>query len=247
MFVNLLTNAAKYTEPGGHIWLSAAVEENEPSSRAVISIRDTGIGMGPEFLAHAFELFAQGAEAPGRSQGGLGIGLALVRRLVEMHGGSVQTHSDGPGKGSEFVVYLPLAEGERPGTKGQTNGSAGRCRRVLVVDDNADVAEALALWLRKRGHQVSLAADGATALALAVEQLPDVILLDLGLPGGMDGHEVGRQLRCHPGLDKALVVALTGSGSEDDRRLSQEAGFDHHLVKPIDPEDLDRLLVPASS
>jgi signal transduction histidine kinase len=249
VFVNLLTNAAKYTEPGGHIWLSAAVEGSaggEP--QVLVSVRDTGVGMAPAFLARAFELFTQGSEAPASSRGGLGIGLALVRSLVEMHGGTVEAHSEGPGKGSEFVVRLPLAEDEgqasenRPATEvGVSSLVLGPCRRVLVVDDNADAAESLALLLRLRGHHVRLAFDGPAAVAAAPDYAPDVVLLDLGLPG-MDGHEVARRLRQQAGLDKALVVALTGSGSDEDRQRSREAGCDHYLVKPVDWDDLDRLI-----
>jgi signal transduction histidine kinase len=247
VFVNLLTNAAKYTDPGGHIWLSAAREaEAGVAPQALVSVRDTGIGMSAEFLPHAFDLFAQGPEAPGRSQGGLGIGLALVRRLVEMHGGSVAAHSDGPGRGSEFVVRLPLLTLEGGGWREERPGPLPRRKPrapldILVVDDNIDAAETLALLLRMHGHQVRVASDGPRALALVRERPADVVLLDLGLPG-MDGHEVGRRLRREVGLDKALVVALTGSSAEDDRRRSREAGFDHHLVKPVDPEELDRLL-----
>jgi signal transduction histidine kinase/CheY-like chemotaxis protein len=249
VFANLLTNAAKYTEPGGHVWLSAAVEDCADGLRqAVVSVRDSGVGMAPDFLAHAFDLFAQGPEALGRSQGGLGIGLALVRRLVEMHGGAVEAHSDGPGRGSEFVVRLPLAQepgaNVTPTADPQCAIPVPQSRRVLVVDDNKDAAETLALLLRLRGHDVIVAADGPAALALAVDYLPDVVLLDLGLPG-MGGHEVGRRLRRQPGLDKARVVALTGSGSEEDRGLSFQAGFDAHVVKPVDPADLDRLLSGA--
>jgi signal transduction histidine kinase len=260
VFANLLTNAAKYTDPGGHVWLSATTEESAGGARqAVVSVRDSGVGMAPDFLAHAFELFAQGPDAPGRSQGGLGIGLALVRRLVEMHGGRVEAHSDGLGRGSEFVVRLPLLglqnadsrlqneKAEEAASRSSNLQSAIRnlqSRKVLVVDDNKDAAETLALLLRLRGHDVRVAGDGPAALALAADYLPDVVLLDLGLPG-MDGHEVGRRLRRQPGLDKVRVVALTGSGSEEDRSLSLQAGFDDHVVKPVDPEDLDRLLTGA--
>jgi signal transduction histidine kinase/CheY-like chemotaxis protein len=252
VFVNLLTNAAKYTEPGGHVWLSAALDEGagEPP-RAVVSVRDSGIGMTPDFLARAFHLFVQGPEAPAGAQGGLGIGLSLVRRLVELHGGTVEGHSDGPGQGSEFVVRLPLRQ-EEGGRLNDDEGTAPAevpasalrlppSRRVLLVDDNLDAAEVLAALLRLRGHEVRVAPDGTTALALVRDYVPEVVLLDLGLPG-MDGHEVGRRLRRQPGLDAALIVALTGAGTEDDRRRSREAGFDHHLVKPVDPEDLDQLL-----
>jgi CheY-like chemotaxis protein len=244
VFVNLLTNAAKYTEPGGHVWLSAAAEEvGDGPVQAVVSVRDTGAGMTPDLLARAFDLFTQGPEAAARSQGGLGIGLALVRRLVEIHGGTVEAHSDGPGRGSEFIVRLPLssAGGAAPAAAAPTVSVPSPAHNILVVDDNADAAETLALLLRLRGHDVRVAPDGAAALALVIDYAPDVVLLDLGLPG-MDGHEVGRRLRRQPGLDKALVVALTGSGAEEDRRRSRDAGFDHHMVKPVDLEDLERLL-----
>jgi CheY-like chemotaxis protein len=199
--------------------------------------------MSPEMLARAFDLFAQGPEAPGLSQGGLGIGLSLVRRLVEMHGGTVEAHSPGPGRGSEFVVRLPLRKA------GREDVSAGPSPprvphpglRILVVDDNADAAESLALLLRLHGHDVRLAPDGPAALALLKESAPDVVLLDLGLPG-MDGHEVGRRLRRQPGCERTRVVALTGSESDEDRLQAREAGFDAYLVKPVDLEDLDRIL-----
>jgi signal transduction histidine kinase len=242
VFVNLLTNAAKYTEPGGHVWLSAAVEDGAAGGpQVVVSVRDSGVGMAPEFLARAFDLFAQGAEAPGRSQGGLGIGLGLVRHLVELHGGTVEAHSDGPAKGSEFVVRLPAAQDQAAGEVGISSLVRGPCRQVLVVDDNADAAESLAALLRLRGHHVRLAPDGPKALAAAADHAPDVVLLDLGLPG-MDGHEVARRLRKHPGLDKALIVALTGSGSDEDRKRSLQSGCDLFLVKPVDWDDLDRLI-----
>jgi signal transduction histidine kinase len=248
VFVNLLTNAAKYTKPGGHVWLSAAVEAAaDGPAQGVVSVRDSGAGMTPELLACAFDLFTQGPQPGDHAPGGLGIGLALVRRLVEVHSGRVEAHSDGPGRGSEFVVRLPLGKDEggrrnaEPGAPRAPSRRIHPLKRVLIVDDNADVAESMALLLRLRGHDVRVAPDGAAALALCHEYAPDVVLLDLGLPG-MGGHEVGRRLRCQPGLDKALVVAVTGSVAETDRRLSREAGFDHHLVKPIDPDDLDRLL-----
>jgi signal transduction histidine kinase len=242
VFVNLLTNAAKYTEPGGHIWLSAAVEEPAGAApQVIVSVRDTGIGMAPDFLAHAFELFHQGPQAPGSSGDGLGIGLALVRRLVELHGGTVEAHSDGPGQGSEFLVRLPALKAEGQGATGTTiaNGCPGR--RVLVVEDNTDAAESLAMLLRIHGHDVRLAADGPRALAAVGDYTPDVVLLDLSLPG-MDGHEVARQLRGRPGCDKALIVALTGSGTDEDRQLSFQCGCDHFLVKPVDWDDIDRLI-----
>jgi two-component system CheB/CheR fusion protein len=241
VFVTLVTIGAPFTARGGVRWVRAAVDPRAPGAgAAIVSVRDTGVGMAPEFLARAFALFSQGTEAAARGRGGLGIGLALVRRLVEMHGGTVEAHSDGPGKGSEFIVRLPLAREEIAAPGGPAAG--GRLiRRVLVVDDNADAATSLALLLRQRGHEVQLALDGPKALALAKDYCPDVVLLDLGLPG-MDGFEVARLLRKRPALEKAMLVALTGSSVDEDMLRSRESGFDHFFIKPVDPEDLERLL-----
>jgi PAS domain S-box-containing protein len=235
---NLLNNAAKYTEEGGRIWLTAQRQGNE----LVLRVRDTGIGMTPEMLAQAFDLFTQADRSLDRSQGGLGIGLTLVRSLVRLHGGSVQAFSDGPGKGSEFVVRLPVLEGVRPADPAPPQGSAaGPCRRILVVDDNADAANTLAYFLGMSGHEVRTAYSGPAALAAAQAYRPEVVLLDLGMPG-MDGYEVARRLRREPGLNNVLLVALTGYGHEEDRRLSREATINHHLVKPVEPEALQALL-----
>ncbi len=237
---NLLTNAAKYTPEGGRIELEARRENDQ----AIIQVRDTGIGLSPEVLPHIFELFMQGERGLDRSQGGLGIGLTVVKRLVELHGGRIEARSNGPGRGSEFTVCLPL--GTTPPTGHRTvaapgQRSPGAPRRILVVDDQVDVAESLALVLELEGHQVKTALDGPTALELATEFQPDVVLLDLGLPE-MDGYVVAQRLRARPETQNVLLIAVTGYGRQEDRERTQATGFDHHLVKPIDLEELGALL-----
>jgi PAS domain S-box-containing protein len=239
VIANLLTNAAKYTPRGGHVSLRAAGVDGQ----AVVTVRDDGIGIEPHLLERIFDLFVQGDTSVARSQGGLGIGLTLVRSLVEMHGGSVQAHSDGPGRGSEMVVRLPLAPRrtpERPASDVVSPPQPPR-RRILVVDDNVDAAESLGMLLALGGHTVRVAHDGAAALRAAGDELPEVVLLDVGMPG-MDGYEVARQLRRLPGGDGVLIAALTGWGQDEDRRRTAEAGFDVHLVKPVEPDALRRLL-----
>ena len=238
---NLLNNAAKYTEPGGKIELEAGREGDEASVR----VRDTGIGIAPDLLPRVFDLFTQAERSLDRSQGGLGIGLTLVRRLVELHDGSVSVSSPGVGRGSEFTVRLPASpapvdpNGEHPGPG--TVPAETTPKRVLVVDDNEDGARLLARLLRASGHHAELAHDGPTALDAAIATPPDVVFLDIGLPG-MDGFEVARRLRRLDGPNRALLVALTGYGREDDMRRSREAGFDLHMVKPVDPQALNDLL-----
>jgi PAS domain S-box-containing protein len=236
---NLLHNAARYTEPGGRVWLSAGRHGDE----AVVRIRDTGIGIQPEMLARIFDPFVQSERAVDRAQGGLGIGLTLVRKLVELHGGRVRAHSDGPGTGSEFEVRLPaLPSGD--GEAAENGRPAGRFaprRHVLIVDDNVDAAESLALLLRLHGQDVRVTHDGPSALQAAAEDRPDVVLLDIGMPG-MDGYEVCRRLRQQPHLDGVRVVALTGWGQDEDRHRSREAGFDLHLVKPVEPHELQQVI-----
>jgi PAS domain S-box-containing protein len=238
---NLLHNAAKYTEKGGHIWLTA-----EPHDHTVrISVRDTGLGIPSEQLAHIFETFAQTTPALERSQGGLGIGLSLVRGLVELHGGSVEAHSAGPGKGSEFIVCLPAAavaveQPHEPGREGAKSRS-GRTCRVLVVDDNRDVADSLALMLRLMGHDTHTAHDGLEAAQAAAVLQPEVVLLDIGLPK-MNGYEVARHLRAQPWGRGMRIIALTGWGQEEDKRRALEAGCDLHLTKPVEPGALEQLL-----
>jgi signal transduction histidine kinase/DNA-binding response OmpR family regulator len=242
---NLLHNAAKYTEEGGRIWLTVEQTGNE----VAVSVRDTGVGIPAEMLSSIFDLFTQASCSLDRSQGGLGIGLTLVRRLVEMHGGRVQALSGGPNKGSEFVVHLPVLIEEEIG-RVSANGSASpgaKCprRRILVVDDNQDVAESLALLLRETGQDVQAAYDGPSALATAENYHPEIVFLDIGLPG-MDGYEVARRLRAQTGTAHALLVALSGYGQTEDVRRSREVGFDHHLVKPTDPKTLTGLLASFS-
>jgi len=243
---NLLHNAAKYTEPGGRIALTAERDDDT----AVVRVRDSGIGIGPEMLPRIFGLFVQADRALNRSQGGMGIGLTLVRTLVELHGGSVHASSDGPGTGSEFIIRLPALPraAADPSSDGKVAGNKAPSpprRRVLVVDDNVDAAESLAVLLRLAGQDVRVRHDGAAALDAARADRPDVIFLDIGMPG-MDGYEVARRLRGDPALRGAVLVALTGWGQEEDRRRSREAGFDHHIVKPVEPDAVQSLLVTPS-
>jgi len=242
VLANLLNNAAKYTDHGGRIGLSARQEGGE----LVLRVRDTGVGIAPDMLARIFEPFVQADRVLHKSQGGLGIGLTMVRRLVEMHGGSVTAHSEGPGKGSEFVVRLPALSSNSsiPGATAGAGGEPVRAasqRRILVVDDNVDAAESLALLLRLEGHNVRVAHDGPAALAAVESEPPDLVFLDIGMPV-MNGYDVARRLRQRPGLESLVLVAMTGWGQEEDRRRSQEAGFDHHLIKPVEPGALYKLL-----
>ncbi len=239
---NLLTNAAKYTEAGGRIRLTAQREGGE----VVLRVRDTGIGIAPDMLPKVFDLFVQVDHSATRSQGGMGIGLTLVKNLVEMHHGTVEARSDGLGKGSEFVVRLPLSAQGREEKGDQDNGGPSESapssgHRLLVVDDNRDAADSLAMLLRLQGHEVRVAHDGPTALQMATDYRPEMVFLDIGMPG-MDGYEVARRLRSQPGLESVRLAALTGWGQEEDRRRSKEAGFDQHLVKPPEPQALDEVL-----
>ena len=243
VFANLLNNAAKYTEPGGRI----ALEAGRDGDDAFVRVRDSGVGIAPELLPRVFDLFTQAERSLARSQGGLGIGLTLVRRLVELHDGSVSVSSPGIGRGSEFIVRLPLT----PVLAEEARTDDGRDLlhestdfgplRILVVDDNIDGAVLLARLLELGGHRIALAHDGPSALELALAGPPDVILLDIGLPG-MDGYEVARRLRETDDPMPILLVALTGYGQEEDFRRSRDVGFDHHLVKPVDPDALLDLL-----
>jgi PAS domain S-box-containing protein len=238
---NLLNNASKYTPEGGHIWLTAYREGDD----AVVIVRDNGIGIPAEMLPRVFDLFTQVDRTLDRSQGGLGIGLTLVRSLVELHGGSVKAASEGTGRGSEFIVRLPALPAvpqqkeERKADEGQSGSATPH--RVLIVDDNVDSVESLAILLEMAGHDARTAHDGPTALETARAFRPRVVLLDIGLPR-MDGYEVARRIRQEPGLAGTTLIALTGYGQEEDRRRSREAGFDRHLVKPVDPEELREVL-----
>ena len=247
---NVLSNAAKYTERGGRVTLGVT----HTSSEVEIRIRDNGIGIPPDLMPMIFNLFTQ-LDRSSAAQSGLGIGLALVQRLVEMHGGSVTAHSDGPGCGSEFVIRLPLLLGDRLATDAEqlntlsalepsmmnAEGTTQTQRRILVADDNNDALESLATLLQLSGHEVYTAANGAVALESAEQHRPEVALLDIGMPK-LDGYEVARRIRAQPWGARITLVALTGWGQDSDRRRSQEAGFDSHLVKPLDLDKLTDLL-----
>jgi PAS domain S-box-containing protein len=245
ILANLLNNAAKYTDHGGHIWLSA----QQNGGDLVVRVRDTGVGIAADMLLHIFEPFVQSARVLHHSQGGLGIGLTLVQSLVEMHGGTVAAHSDGLGQGSEFIVRLPALSPTQSVPDAKADGASEPIpkalrRRILIVDDNVDAAESLAMLLRMDRHDVQVVHDGASALAAFERDSPDLVFLDIGMPV-MNGYEVAKQLRQRYGRANLLLVAMTGWGQEEDRRRSQEAGFDHHLVKPVEPDALHRLLAQA--
>ncbi|SIN68035.1 PAS domain S-box-containing protein [Singulisphaera sp. GP187] len=253
VFGNLLNNAIKYTQPGGRITL--VVEHDSKQKQVVVRVRDTGIGIEPDMLPRIFGMFVQAGHHTGHSHGGLGIGLSLVKTLVELHGGTIQATSQGPGTGSEFVIHLPILPGV-PASSGPRNGLANPPRpnpdagtearpkrqRILVVDDNLDAANSLARLLRRLHNQeVNVAHDGPSALEAAELFRPELVLLDIGMPG-MDGYEVARALRERPASATIRIIALTGWGQESDRQRSKEAGFDHHLVKPVDPDLLSDIL-----
>jgi CheY-like chemotaxis protein len=243
VFANLLHNACKYTEPGGEIMITASL----PNEHEVeVAVRDNGIGIPPEFLPRLFEKFSQVAPALDRSQGGLGLGLSLVHGIVSLHDGRIEARSAGLGRGSEFVVRLPVVPGVAMAEQLRVPASAVApslvSRRVLVVDDNADSAESLALLLRVEGHLVETAYDGRAAVELAERFQPDAILLDLGMPG-MNGYDVCEEIRSQPWGRSILMVAQTGWGQAQDRARTFEAGFDAHLTKPIDPEVVQEMLV----
>ncbi len=243
VIVNLFTNAAKYTDQGGRI----EVKVDRSGEEAVLRVRDTGLGIAAEFLPSIFDLFTQAPRSLDRSQGGLGVGLTVVRRIVELHGGRVEAISAGLGQGSEFIVHLPLMP--PPDSSAATHQPAAqpaRRWRVLVVDDNQDAADSAALLLRRAGHQASTAYSGSEALEAALADPPDAILLDLGLPE-IDGYEVARRLRRKPVFDDVLLVALTGYGQESDRQRSQAAGCDAHLIKPANIKKIEEILESLAS
>lgn len=262
--VNLLNNAVKYTDEDGHIWLNLHQEpplalpceggatDPSPLSQAgaggvaVLQVRDSGVGIAPELLPRIFDLFTQAERSLARSQGGLGIGLCLVQRLVELHGGTIAAHSV-LGQGSEFVVRLPVAltEPQPPSPPTKTAEPTGRSLRVLVVDDNVDTAVSLEMLLRDSGYDVRMAHDGPTALEAVLGYRPNVVLLDIGLPG-FDGFEVAKRVRQQPVLQNVLLVAMTGYGQESDRLRSKEAGFDHHLVKPVRFEKMQQIFATVA-
>jgi signal transduction histidine kinase len=234
--VNLLNNAAKYTEPGGHIRLTA----ERDGGQAILRVRDTGIGISAEVLPHIFDLFTQGEWNGDRAEGGLGIGLTLVRRLVELHGGSIAAHSAGRGQGSEFTVRLPLCDATAGGAEPGAAGPAAAVRHVLIIEDNADGRESLRTLLKLLGHRVEVAASGLEGVEAALTNRPELALIDIGLPD-LDGFQVAEQVRA--ALGSAIVlVALTGHGQPEDRRRAHEAGFNAHLVKPVQLEALQKVL-----
>jgi PAS domain S-box-containing protein len=241
--VNLLNNAAKYTDEGGHIWLWL----QQPGTEAVLRVRDSGVGIAPELLPRIFDLFTQAERSLARSQGGLGIGLCLVQRLVEMHGGSVTAYSS-LGQGSEFVVRLPVVQiaKQHPASRPtETSEPTGPALRVLVVDDNLDAARMLEMLLRASGHDVRSVHDGPNALEAARDYRPHVVLLDIALPG-LDGYQVAKRMRQQPDFQHVVLVAMTGYGQEPDRLRAQEAGFDDHLVKPAPFERIQRILAAVA-
>lgn len=236
---NLLANAIKFTESPGTVRVALGRDDGE----AVVTVRDTGVGIEPELLGRLFEPFRQAHQPIARTVGGLGLGLSLVKGLVELHGGRVNAHSDGPGRGAEFVVRLPLSDAPSapPPAEAATTGA----RRVLVVDDNVDSATMLGHLLRLAGHEVTVAHDGPEALEQARAHAPDVIVCDIGLPGGMSGYEVAAAVRADPALSATRLVALTGYGRPEDRQRALEAGFDAHLTKPVELDALHRALHPG--
>lgn len=239
VFANLLNNSAKYSEPDQPI----SVTFGREGDHAVVRVRDAGMGIHPEMLPRVFDMFRQADRTGGRSRGGLGIGLSLVKRIVELHGGTVTAHSDGAGLGSEFTVRMPALAAERTTERREVSDrpAAPSARRILVVDDNADAAESLAALLTIAGHETRLAHDGPEALQQAERFNPDVVFLDIGMPT-LDGHQTAKIIRQQPWGRQMVLVALTGWGQSEDRRRSKDAGFNHHLVKPADPAVVEKLL-----
>jgi PAS domain S-box-containing protein len=238
VLVNLITNAAKYTPPGGRIEVMAERDDAE----LVLRVRDDGAGIAPEVLPRVFDLFMQGDRALDRAPGGLGIGLTVVRKLVELHGGRVEAHSAGLGRGAEFVVRVPALPEETANAGESTPPTASpTVARVLIVEDHPDVAESLQLLMEVLGHQVRIVHDGESAVRAAQASPPDVMLVDIGLPG-MNGYEVARRVRDDPKLARVVLVALTGYGRDEDREAAHRAGFDHHLAKPVEPDALHALV-----
>jgi PAS domain S-box-containing protein len=249
VIINLLDNASKYTEEGGQIWLSAEVTRDGKGKKATaespsvtIKVRDDGIGIPADLLPNVFDMFTQGARTRELGRGGLGVGLSLVRSLVEMHAGSVSVESGGPGKGTEFNVRLPLADGAAPlAVVTEPEAKAPAAARLLVVDDSVDHAQSLGMLLRLMGHEIHTAHTGPEALEAVARVKPDIALIDIGLPG-MSGYEVARRIREQPKYRGMVLVAQTGWGQTEDRLRSEEAGFNYHLVKPVSREDLENIL-----
>jgi CheY-like chemotaxis protein len=240
VFSNLLTNAAKYSEPSGRIEVTVV----QAADGVEVSVRDSGLGLEAESLSRIFEMFSQVKSAIERSEGGLGIGLALVKGIVELHGGRVSAFSEGLGCGSEFRVLLPRATASEKTSRADAPPIAPPvriARKILVVDDNEDAAHTLGLLLELAGHAVSFACDGEQALICANELRPDFVLLDIGLPK-LNGYAVAQGIRRESWGEKMILIALTGWGHEDDKRRALDAGFDHHLTKPVNPEEVDALI-----
>ncbi len=245
VIVNLLTNAAKYTPQGGEIVIDLSVHGDE----VMLCVRDNGSGIEPALLPHIFDLFTQGERTPDRAQGGLGLGLALVKSMVALHGGRVDAASGGPGQGSTFSIYLPLLAEPRlelVGDPALAAASSSRPMALVIVDDNVDAAESLASLLTVDGHRVTVLEDGASTLVYAAAHPPQAFILDIGLPD-MDGYQLARSLRARPENSNAVFIALTGYGQAHDRVLAKAAGFDHHFVKPVDWQELSRALSQAEA
>jgi CheY-like chemotaxis protein len=238
---NLLNNAAKYTEAGGRIAAVASID----GAAGTIAVIDNGVGIAPEMLPRIFDMFTQLQEYRDRTHGGLGIGLSLARRLIELHGGTLEAASEGLGRGCRFTIRLPLARVQAPDVRRSTKFAGGtRGCRVLIAEDNPDSAEMLSLMLGMKGHDVRVASNGEEAVAIGVEFEPHIAFLDIGMPR-VDGFEVARRLRAQFGRN-VMLIALTGWGQDEDKRRSQDAGFDRHLTKPPDPDVLDRLIAEAA-
>jgi CheY-like chemotaxis protein len=246
VFTNLLNNAARYTHVGGHIWVTASRDGDS----VAVTVRDNGIGIPHDRLPHVFEMFAQVHGAAEGHQGGLGIGLTMVRNLVEMHGGTVDVRSAGPGQGSEFIVRLPLFEASSGALADEQRSTAQTAaplsgRRILVVDDNRDAADSLCMLLTAQGAEASVAYDGRSALAALEPTRPHTVILDIGMPG-MDGYELARHIRQQAQFSAIQIIALTGWGHETDRVHSRSSGIDFHLTKPVDLKALEDLLASAA-
>ncbi|WP_432379681.1 response regulator [Duganella sp. P38] len=239
IYANIVSNAVKFTPQGGHVAVAAAIDDGG----LLVSIRDNGIGLDADSIARIFNMFEQSKTVNGQFSSGLGIGLSLARQFAEMHGGTVEAFSEGAGKGAEFVVRLPVLDqaGQRDAVPlAQAAGADGRKLRVLVVDDNEDAADSLTALLELDGFDVRTVYDGAAAIGAVGQQAPDMIIMDLGMPG-MDGYETARAIRQQPGAERILMLALTGWGQSDARRRTLDAGFDHHLVKPVELDQIVRL------
>ena len=242
VLVNLLTNAAKYTRPGGRIDLSATRRDGH----AMVSVRDNGVGIAGDVLPRVFDLFAQADHTLDRAEGGLGVGLTIARRLVELHDGRIEAQSEGPGRGATFTIRLPALPPQQATEENQERPVVRSApASVMIVEDNADAAESLMMLLELLGHDVRVKSDGWAALQAARERPPDVMLVDIGLPV-MDGYELARQIRADPALSGISLVALTGYGRDEDRERALAAGFDHHACKPVEVEELELFVLQAA-